>query len=133
MQMPYQAGYQAYQRNKYETASPHRLILMLYNGAVQFTVQAEMALSSGSNAEAHRLIIKTQDIIYELISSLNEDQGGDIAQNLKAIYLYMIDRLVQANINKQSDNLIEVRQLLQDLKSTWEQIGKDVTLGNATI
>ncbi|MNP64216.1 Flagellar protein FliS [compost metagenome] len=64
---------------------------------------------------------------------MNEDQGGDIAQNLKAIYLYMIDRLVQANINKQSDNLIEVRQLLQDLKSTWEQIGKDVTLGNATI
>ncbi|MEK4513079.1 MULTISPECIES: flagellar export chaperone FliS [Paenibacillus] len=129
MQMPYQTGYKAYQRNKYETASPHRLILMLFNGAIQFVNQAQTAISEGNNTEGHRLILRTQDIIYELISSLKEDQGGEIAKNLKGIYLYIIDRLVQANLNKQIDYLVEVNALLSDLKSAWEQIGKEGTLG----
>lgn len=94
------SAYQSYQKNKYETASPHRLILMLYNGAVQYAMRAQRAIQSGDVKETNQYIQKTQAILYELISSLNEKEGGELARNLKNLYLYIIDRLIQANIKK---------------------------------
>lgn len=122
-------AYQSYQKNKYETASPHRLTLMLYNGAVQFAERAHKAIQSGSLEDTNKYIQKVQDIIYELMTSLNEPEGGELARNLKNIYLYLIDRLVQANIKKNADYVEEVIRHLTELQSAWEQIGKEVSLG----
>lgn len=130
MVSPNLAGYQAYQKNKYETASPHRLTLMLYNGAIQFTGKAKHAIENKNIAETNSYVQKTQDIIYELISSLNTKEGGELASNLKNLYFYMIDRLVEANIKKLTAPLDEVIGMLQELKSAWEDIGKRVTLGS---
>lgn len=123
------SAYQSYQKNKYETASPHRLILMLYNGAVQYAMRAQRAIQSGDVKETNQYIQKTQAILYELISSLNEKEGGELARNLKNLYLYIIDRLIQANIKKNPDYIEEVIGHLNELKSAWEQIGKEVSLG----
>lgn len=123
------SAYQSYQRNKYETASPHRLTLMLYNGAVQFATRAEQAIQEGNVKDTNTFIQKTQDIVYELMSSLNEREGGELASNLKNIYLYINDRLVQANIKKEQSYVAEVIVLLKELQTAWEQIGKDVSLG----
>ncbi|WCF07935.1 flagellar export chaperone FliS [Paenibacillus thiaminolyticus] len=123
------AGYQAYQKNKYETASPHKLILMLYNGALTFINQAESALSDGNHSSAHQYILKVQDIIYELIACLNERDGGEIAKNLKNLYLYVIDQLVQANIQKKIEPLAEARTVIKSIKEAWEAIGKEVVTG----
>ncbi|CAM4226773.1 flagellar export chaperone FliS [Paenibacillus phoenicis] len=123
------AAYQSYQKNKYETASPHRLILMLYNGAVQYAMRAQRAIQSGDVKETNQYIQKTQAILYELISSLNEKEGGELARNLKNLYLYIIDRLIQANIKKNPDYIEEIIGHLNELKSAWEQIGKEVSLG----
>ncbi|GAC41327.1 flagellar export chaperone FliS [Paenibacillus popilliae] len=123
------AGYQAYQKNKYETASPHKLILMLYYGALKYTNQAETALAEGNSLLAHQYILKVQDIIYELIASLNEQEGGEIAQNLKSLYLYVIDQLVQANVQKSAQPLAEAKAVIQSIKDAWEAIGKEVTAG----
>lgn len=123
------SAYQSYQRNKYETASPHRLTLMLYNGAVQFATRAEQAIQEGNVKDTNTFIQKTQDIVYELMSSLNEREGGELASNLKNIYLYINDRLVQANIKKEQSYVAEVIVLLKELQAAWEQIGKDVSLG----
>ena len=123
------AGYQAYQRNKYETASPHKLILMLYNGALKYINQAESALSEGNHSSAHQYILKVQDIVYELIACLNEREGGEIAKNLKNLYLYVIDQLVQANIQKSIQPLAEARTVIQSIKDAWEAIGKEVVTG----
>ncbi|MGG4394225.1 flagellar export chaperone FliS [Paenibacillus thiaminolyticus] len=123
------AGYQAYQKNKYETASPHKLILMLYYGALKYTNQAETALAEGNPLSAHQHILKVQDIIYELIACLNEREGGEVAQNLKNLYLYVIDQLVQANIQKSAQPLREAKAVIQSVKDAWETIGKDVTAG----
>lgn len=122
-------GYQTYQKNKYETASPHRLILMLYTGAIKFVKLATSALEAGDAVLGHQHLLKAQDIVYELISSLNEKQGGEIARNLKSMYLYMIDQMVQANIQKSAQPLSVVVGMLESLQSAWEQIGKDLKQG----
>src|SRR5690606_12231439 len=105
------SGYQVYQKNKYETASPHKLILLLYDGALSNITRAKQALDANQKVEANRHILKSQEIINELLACLNEEQGGEIAQNLKDLYFYMVRRLVQANIRKQKDPLIEVEGL----------------------
>jgi len=125
-----QTGYQAYQKNKYETASPHRLIQMLYEGALKNISGAIKALENKEINESHLKILKAQDIISELLSSLNEEHGGTIATNLKNIYLYMLERLVQANIRKDNTPLLEVARLLQEIKSAWDQIGREVSVGH---
>ncbi|WP_422614978.1 flagellar export chaperone FliS [Cohnella caldifontis] len=124
-----QPGYQAYQKNKYETASPHRLILMLYDGALSNLNRARIALNGNQRQEAHRYIQKTQDILFELLACLNEEQGGVIAQNLKELYFYMIKQLVQANIQKKADLLDESESILRQLRGAWEQIGKEISHG----
>ncbi|SMF26993.1 flagellar protein FliS [Paenibacillus barengoltzii] len=129
MVSPNLAGYQAYQKNKYETASPHRLTLMLYNGAIQFAGKAKQAIVDKNIAETNTYVQKTQDIIYELISSLNTKEGGEVASNLKSLYFYIIDRLVEANIKKLTTPLDEVIGILQEIKAAWEEIGKRGTLG----
>ncbi|AKG36565.1 flagellar biosynthesis protein FliS [Paenibacillus durus ATCC 35681] len=127
---PNLAGYQAYQQNKYQTASPHRLTLMLYNGAIQFAGKAKQAIDERNISEANKYIQKTQDIVYELMSALNQKEGGEIARNLKNLYFYMIDRLIEANIKKNTASIDEVVAILQELKSAWEEIGKGGTLGS---
>lgn len=125
------AGYQAYQKNKYETASPHKLILMLYNGAIKYLNQAETSLLEGKHSSAHQYILKVQDIVYELIACLNERDGGEIAENLKSLYLYVIDQLIQSNIQKSIQPLAEARSVIQSIKEAWEAIGKEVVAGQS--
>ncbi|MCA1293989.1 flagellar export chaperone FliS [Paenibacillus sp. alder61] len=125
------AGYQAYQKNKYQTASPHRLTLMLYNGAIQFAGQAKAAIQQNNIVDTNTYIQKTQDIIYELISSLNMKEGGEIARNLRQLYFYMINKLIDANIKKRVDFIEEIIGLLNELREAWDQIGKGGTLGQS--
>lgn len=129
MVLPNQFGYQAYQKNKYETASPHRLILMLYDGALSNIRHAAEALDGRDAEAARRAILKAQDIVSELLSCLNVEQGGDIALNLRRLYLYVFNRLVQANVRKDRTILEEVDGILSDLRSAWAEIGKEVGLG----
>jgi flagellar protein FliS len=133
MMMPNRMGYQAYQRNKYETASPHKLILLLYEGALQFCSRAQASIRDRQLAEANAHILRVQDILCELLSCLNEEQGGEIGKQLKSLYLYMIDRLVEANVKKSAEPLDEVAGILREIKTAWEQIGKDVSIGKTTI
>lgn len=128
MTSPNLAGYQAYQKNKYQTASPHRLTLMLYNGAIQFALRAKLAIREHDIAETNKYIQKTQNIVYELMSSLDMKQGGEIAQNLRNLYTYMINLLIEGNIQKSEDAVVEAIEILEELKAAWEEIGKGGTL-----
>ncbi|QMV41676.1 flagellar export chaperone FliS [Cohnella cholangitidis] len=130
MTVQHKPGYQAYQKNKYETASPHRLILMLYDGALTNINRAKNALDSDQRAEAHKFIQKAQAIVLELMACLNEEQGDVIAKNLKEIYFYLVNQLTQANIHKKKDQLLEVETILGDLRQTWDQLGKEVGNGS---
>jgi len=130
--MGYKAAYQTYQKNKYETASPHKLILMLYEGALQYAERACKAIERKDIPEANRMIQKVQDILSELIVCINLEQGGEIAQNLRRLYMYMIDLLIRANIRKDAGLIREMMDLLRPIKESWEQIGKDVSIAKTS-
>ena len=125
------SGYQAYKKNKYETASPHKLILMLYDGALTNLHLAADALDKQDHISAHGFLIKSQEILSELLSCLNTDQGGQIAENLKQIYLYSINQLAKANVQKDRALVDEVEGCISELRSAWAAIGKEVGLGTS--
>jgi len=129
MNVANRSNYQIYQKNMYETASPHKLISLLYNAAVTNIQRASKALDESRWEDASRFNIKAQDIIYELMSCLNEEQGGALAANLKQIYFYCVNQLVQANIRKDQSILSEVEQIIDSLRQAWQEIGKDVSIG----
>ncbi len=110
-----------------ETASPHKLILMLYEGAILAIAKAKSHMEKGEIAEKGQKISQAINIITNgLQASLNMEVSGDLSQNLAALYEYMSMRLLHANMNNQTAPLIEVTKLLTELKEAWEQIGNQV-------
>lgn len=112
-------GYQAYRRTQIETAPPEQLILMLYDGAIRFARSARRAIEAGDRQKAHRDLTRTQDVISELISSLDLEAGGEIAANLYRLYRYLYQRLVQANVGKKVEPIDEVIHLITELREGW--------------
>nr|WP_019365176.1 flagellar export chaperone FliS [Pseudomonas luteola] len=103
-------------------ASPHRLIQLLMEGALQRIVQAKGALEHGKHAQKGLLIGKTISIIGGLHDALDFKQGGEIASNLSELYLYMNRRLAEANQKNDAAILDEVAQLLRNIKAGWDGI-----------
>ncbi|RDU98329.1 flagellar export chaperone FliS [Trinickia dinghuensis] len=122
------AGASAYARVGVETgvmgANPHRLILMLYQGARKAIAQARMHLQQGNIGPRGEAITKALGIIGSgLQASLNKEVGGDIAARLDALYSYMTRRLIEANVSQSDEMLVEVDRLLATLEEAWIGIG----------
>lgn len=115
-------AYNAYQSNSVMTASPAKLVLMLYDGAIKNLKLAELALEEKKIEKVNTYIKKTQDIISEFMLTLNFDVGGDVAKNLYQLYEYMYNRLLRANIDKDVEGIREVKKYLEELRETWAQI-----------
>lgn len=113
---------QAYGGAQVSTAPQKKLILMLYDGVIQNLKAAEAALEVKNLQTAHQKILKGQLIIEELMVTLNFDEGGDIAKDLYKLYEYFHWSLVQANIKKDPVQLSEIRQYLEELRGSWQQI-----------
>ena len=105
-----------------ETASPHRLVQMLMEGALEKILAAKGFMSKNEVAKKGEQISWAISIIDSLRSSLNVEVGGDFAQNLLDLYNYMERRLLEANINNDVAMLDEVGQLLIEIKSGWDAI-----------
>ena len=120
--MNYAYANNAYKTNQIMTAPKKKLLIMLYDGAIKDLKLAELALPKKEIENVNLYLTKTQDIIFELMSTLNFEVGGDIAKNLYQLYEYMIDRLVRANIDKDIEGVKEVRKYLEELRDTWERI-----------
>jgi flagellar protein FliS len=118
--MSYAMSQYAYKRVGVETASQEKLVLMLFDGAVQRAEKARRALENGTAKDAHAPLIRAQEIIAELRSSLNMDVG-EIAANLDRIYEYIQHLLVQANVRKDPAPLAEAIEHMQSMRDTWEQ------------
>lgn len=104
-----------------ETASQGRLIIMLYDGALKNLRNAKNCITHKDINGAHNLLMKTQGIIKELNITLNMN-AGEIASNLRNLYLYMIKLLVEANVTKDMGKIEEVIELLSTLKEAWDTI-----------
>lgn len=115
-------AYNAYKNNSVMAASPNKLVIMLYDGAIKNLKLAEMALNEKNIENVNTYIKKAQDIIVEFMSTLNFEAGGEISHNLYQLYDYMYRRLVRANIDKDIAAIIEVKKYLEELRATWAQI-----------
>lgn len=106
------------------TASPHQLIVLLFEGARQAIIVARSGIEAGDVPRKGAAITKAIDIILNgLRASLNLEEGGNLAQNLYALYDYMARRLLHANLNNDSAALDEVLSLLGEIHGAWVSIG----------
>ncbi len=108
------------------SADPHRLILMLLEGAIASTAFAKNEMQRGHLAAKGEAISKAINIIGELDLSLNMDVGGEIAENLRRLYDYMSLQLVDANLHDDEKKLDQVVQILTELKAGWVGITDEV-------
>ena len=115
------SGYLAYKKVQVQTADQGQLILMCYDGAINFLKQALIAMQTGDKTARTNLLTKAQNILWELTNSLNYE-AGEIAYNLDALYNYMIRRLVDADFNNSPEAVKEVIGHLSEIKSSWETI-----------
>ena len=124
----YQVAGDAYQSQAVGTAGPLQLVLMLYDRALAAVARSEWALKNaelGSIELAHKELTRAQDIVTELMLSLDHDSGGEIAASLNAIYEFCLERLTQANLSKDPSSLPFVAKSLTDLREAWAHIAAE--------
>jgi len=117
-----------YRSNSVLTASPGQLVLMLYDGALRALALAREAFARPS-ADLRRLeainqqLIKAQQIINQLQGTLNLDAGdGKFAREMQRLYDYYSRRLMEANLRKRVEPVIEVERLLGEVRSAWAEM-----------
>lgn len=111
-----------YKETQIETASPVKLIVILYDIIISSIEQALVYLENKKYDLLNKELSRAQDGLIELIVSLDFEKGGDIANNLYSIYLYCSRRLFEGNIEKNRDMLVEVKTILLKLREAWEQL-----------
>jgi flagellar protein FliS len=123
----------AYRQTRVKTAGQGRLIVMLYDeGLRQMNLAIEELQSSTPRLDiVHNALVKCQDVITELMVSLDFDKGGDIARNLFNLYMFFNQKLVDANMKKDHTGITEVRSLMTDLREAWAAIENKSTASRA--
>ena len=115
-------GVSSYKVTSVTTQSKGRLIVMLYDGAIKFLKLAIKETEAGNYEAKGRYINKALDIINELNVVLDTDAGGEIAANLRKLYLFMEKHLTQANTKRDPQMIREVISLLEELNQGWKAI-----------
>lgn len=110
----------SYKQNSINTASPAELTMMLYNGAIKFMNLGKIAMEEEKIQERNNNLIRAQDIIGELRASLNED--FEISKELDILYDFVLDRLVEANINNDMKSLDEALEITQNMREAWKEV-----------
>jgi flagellar secretion chaperone FliS len=105
-----------------DAADPHRLIVMLMDGALERIGAARGAMEHGQADTRTHLIHRAVEIVQELRASLNLEAGGELATNMADLYDYSSRQLVRANIEGRPELLDEVANLLRQIRSAWIQI-----------
>ena len=128
--MAYNNALSTYRETRIKTASQGQLILMMYGEAVRQLDQALglLSLNDTGKKEPGRIekigksVVKAQEIVSELMVSLDFEQGGEIAKNLFSLYTWFNRELIEANISQDARRISTVRNLLENLRSAWQEI-----------
>ncbi len=108
-----------YRENQILNASPEQILIMLYDGAIRFCREAQIALEAGDLHKQAEKVSRAMAIVTEFSNTLNREVGGDIAENLDALYAFMNRELVRANLERDPSGIKTVEVLLSDLRETW--------------
>ena len=114
----------AYKKASVNTLDQNKLIIMLYDGAIKNATFAVEYMNSGDIENVHNCLVKTKNIVTELMATLNMDNGGAIAKNLQSLYSFMFSQLIEANMEKKTEPVVVVIDLLKELRSAWFEINK---------
>ena len=115
-----QNPYAQYNNSKVLTASPAELTLMLYDAAIKFCNIAIMGIEHNDVEKAHNNIIRVQRIIDEFRNTL--DRKYPVSEDFDRVYVYLLQRLFEANVNKDKDILEEVNTHLRSMRDTWKEV-----------
>lgn len=113
--------YYKYKQASVLSASREQILLMLYEAAIKFTKLAIQAAEQKKIAERGQNIIRAFDIIIELQATLDHKVGGELAQQLESLYVYMMDQYTKANISGDPEPLRSCLKVLENLYSGWKQ------------
>jgi flagellar protein FliS len=119
----------AYKQTAVETASPEKLLVMVYAAAVKFLRQAEKALVENRYEDAHNCLTKVGDIITELNLALNLEEGGTIAVNLRELYTFYYGEVMKANLKKDAAYLKPVIDFFETFRDVWLETAKLARMG----
>ena len=133
-------GYDTYQRVQAETSSPGQLIALLYDAMLRSLDRARHGLEERDLEAAHGPLLRAQDIVLELISSLNtddKDDAGALASQLAPLYEYMYRRLLDASLQKDAAPVHEVSRLITPMRHAWQQalesLAREAAVGHAEV
>jgi flagellar protein FliS len=128
---------QSYKSASTETATPGKLILMLYDGALNFLRLAKAGFEEKTNSKRNEHInsnlLKALSIILELRGCLNMTLPGDFSMTMYRLYVYMEEKLVEANLHKKVEPIKEVEKHLIEIRSAWAEMLKKSEDGSTSI
>ncbi len=113
--------YDTYRQTQILTASPERLVALMYEGAIRNIHDAQRWAESQDWQQFRERLYRTQCIVDELIMSLDHEQGGEISQNLQALYLYVRSALAEASANTDCEKVGPALAVMTNLKEAWEE------------
>ncbi len=113
-----------YKTTSIETADQGKLIVELYKGAIKFMKMGRKYIEEKDIMGANECLIRSQQIISELMNTLNFEEGGEVAANLEALYDYMLRELVQANLKKDAERVKNVEDMMLELLNSWQEAAK---------
>ena len=122
---PQTRGAVAYQQTSVQSSSPLELVVLLYDGALRHLVAAKDATLRNDLIARREAFSKVMAIITELQSTLNIEQGGQVAASLDALYTYMTGRLIDSTAKKDIAGIEEVERLLRPLREAWSTIATE--------
>ncbi|MEW6327181.1 MAG: flagellar export chaperone FliS [Thermodesulfobacteriota bacterium] len=128
--MQYARGINSYKRTQVETADQKALILMCYDEAIKSLRSGRECYLKGEFEEKARQFSRAQDFISELLSSLNMEEGGEIAGNLRALYNFFLKHILEADIKRDLKAIDGIINMLSDLRSAWAQLDMRSQVGS---
>jgi flagellar protein FliS len=123
---------QEYRKNAVNGASPVQLVVMLYDGALRFMEQGRYAMQNGDLVAQNHNLQKAQRIVLELMATLNMDQGGEVAQNLMALYTFVLEQLIDANVKDSTVPIEHAMKTMSGLRESWAELERQSRVPNAS-
>lgn len=111
-----------YEENTVTTASPLKLVVLLYDGAIKFFKLAERTFAEGDEVLARMHMAKAERIVLELLGSLNVEEGGEIAENLFALYRFILRECARTNKENYRVTLPGIIRILSGLREAWKEL-----------
>lgn len=119
---------QQYKKNQVETATPEQLLILLYDGAIQYLNRAKVAIEQGDDSQFHNNLLGCEKILMEFMNTLDMSNGGKLADNLYRLYDYYYRTLIESGISRNIAKIDEVLRHLKGLRETWQ---KAIEIANA--